>query len=41
MIARFDGDMTPVKSSSIEAIGYDPARRTMAIRCFKGGSTHL
>lgn len=40
MGTKFDGDMTPVKSSSIQAVGYDPGRRTLAVR-FKGGATHL
>jgi hypothetical protein len=40
MTTRFDGDMTPVNSSAIEAVGYDPARRAMCVR-FKGGALQL
>jgi hypothetical protein len=40
MAVRFNGDMTTVQSSSIEAVGYDPEHRTMAVR-FKGGATRL
>jgi KTSC domain len=40
MAVRFEADMSPVRLSSIEAIGYDPERRTMAVR-FNGGTTHL
>jgi hypothetical protein len=40
MATRFQGDMTPINSSAIEAIGYDNNRRALAVR-FKGGSLHL
>jgi hypothetical protein len=40
MATRFEGDMQPVDSSSIDAIGYDPKRRALVVR-FKGGATHL
>jgi hypothetical protein len=40
MGTKFDGDMTPVKSSSVEAVGYDPGRRALAVR-FKGGAVHV
>ncbi|MGA7807149.1 KTSC domain-containing protein [Bradyrhizobium sp.] len=40
MAAQFKGDMTPVKSSAIEAVGYDPDRRAMVIR-FTGGDSYL
>lgn len=32
--------MTPVKSSNLEAYGYDAAARELCIR-FKGGATHV
>lgn len=31
--------LVPVRSSNIEAVGYDPATRTMGVR-FKGGMTY-
>jgi hypothetical protein len=40
MAVWFEADMTPVQSSSIEAIGRDLERRPMAIR-FKGGAAAL
>lgn len=32
-------DLKPVDSSNIEAVGYDPANKTMAVR-FKGGNVY-
>lgn len=32
--------LVPVKSSNVEAVGYDPDKRTMHVR-FKGGATYI
>jgi hypothetical protein len=33
--------MIPVRSSNLEAVGYDPATREMRVRFKKGGQTYV
>lgn len=37
---ELDFELTPVKSSNIEAVGYDAGTNRMAVR-FKGGGTYI